>query len=84
MTADDESIEALREFVRERFPAASAKGLGDDASLLQSGVVDSLGILEFAAFLEERFSLQLRDDDFTPENFDSIATIARFVDARRR
>jgi acyl carrier protein len=83
MTSEQDTRMTIRTFVMERFPEARAKSLADHDSLLDSGVVDSLGILEFATFIEEQFSVQLEDDDLTPEHFDSVASIANFVESSR-
>ena len=79
----DEVHTTIRRFVLERFPETRARGLRDDDSLLTSGFIDSLGILDLATFIDEEFGLNLDDADLTPENFDSIAAIARLVDTRR-
>jgi acyl carrier protein len=60
-----------------------AGDLDDDASLLDSHVVDSTGIVSLAMFIEVRFGLELDDDDMTTANFDSVQRIAAFV-ARRQ
>ena len=57
--------------------------IAPDASLLDSGVVDSTGIVELATFLEVRFDIEVEDDDMTTANLDSVARIARFVAAKQ-
>jgi acyl carrier protein len=56
----------------------------DSDNLLESGVIDSLGVLELVTFLQQEFSLQVDDDELTPENFQSIQSIAQFVEQRRQ
>jgi len=73
----------VRAFVMERFPAAAARRMTDDDSLLDSGVIDSLAVLDLATFIEREFGVQLADDELTAENFDSIATLSRFLAAKR-
>ena len=72
----------IREFVRSRFPLARNLDFSDDDSLLDAGVIDSLGILDLVGFLEETFGMQASDEDLNPENFDSIATLTRFVESK--
>ena len=68
--------------------AAGARGraqqLGDDDDLIDSGVVDSLGIFQLVAFLEERFGIKIGDEEITPENFGTVAAIDRLVAPRSR
>lgn len=73
----------IREFVRTRFPLARNLEFTDEDSLLDAGVIDSLGILDLVGFLEETFGIQASDEDLNPENFDSIATLVRFVENKR-
>jgi acyl carrier protein len=75
--------EAVRQFITTNFYVADQAQLGDDASLLDSGIIDSTGVLEIVAFLEERFGIRVEDRDIVPENLDSIARLEAFV-ARAR
>ena len=58
--------------------------LRDEASFLEEGIVDSTGVLELVMFIEEAFGFEVEDEDVLPENFDSVAKIARFVRAHQR
>jgi acyl carrier protein len=48
-------------------------------NLLAKGIVDSHGVMELVAFLEERYGISVGDEDLTPENFESVARIGEFV-----
>ena len=75
-----ESIQdSIRDFIREHFPIAKRRSIGDGDSLLASGIVDSLGVLEVVQFIEEEFRITLSDDAMLSENFETIAAIADFV-----
>jgi acyl carrier protein len=70
----------VRSFIEENFLFRSdLSGLGDSASLLENGVMDSTGVLELVAFLETEFSIQMNDADIVPDNLDSIAAITAYV-----
>lgn len=45
--------------------------------------VSSLTLLQLVAFVENKFQIKVRPIDFAPQNFSTIATIARFVSERR-
>ena len=45
--------------------------------------LDSLGVVELAAALEDRFDILIEDEDFTGEVFESVGTLTDFIDARR-
>ncbi|MGH3072203.1 MAG: acyl carrier protein [Gaiellaceae bacterium] len=79
--AENAAIEhAVREFLTENFPlSGDAAELGADESLIGAGVIDSTGVLEVIGFIEERYEIQIADEEVLPENLDSIASIGRFV-----
>ncbi|HEU5319766.1 MAG TPA: acyl carrier protein [Methylomirabilota bacterium] len=75
----------IRGFVLGTLAAArGVEGVADDESLVERGVLDSLGIFELVAFLEERFGVRVPDEDITPENFRTIEDIGRLVTERER
>ena len=52
---------------------------GDEVSFLEEGIVDSIGVMELVAFVEENFSIKVDDLDVTPENFDSVIRMAAYI-----
>jgi acyl carrier protein len=83
VTSDDVRSK-IRSYVISHFHLARTRQLRDEDSLLDAQVIDSLGILELVAYLEDAFAIAVTDDDLTAENFDSIAALARFVANRCR
>jgi acyl carrier protein len=73
----------IRAFVLEKFPQAKKKSLRDTDQLLESGIVDSLGILDLVAFLESGFQVHINDEELLPENFQTVEAIAQFVERKR-
>jgi acyl carrier protein len=53
------------------------------ASFRQDLGLDSLGFVELRTQVERRFSIDISDDDFTPENFSTIASLAGLIDRYR-
>jgi acyl carrier protein len=51
----------------------------DDVSFLEEGIIDSIGVMELVSFVEEKFNVPVRDQDVTPDNFDSINRLADFI-----
>ena len=56
--------------------------VGSETSLVDSGVVDSTGMLELIAFLESEYDIALEENEVTPENLGTIARIAAFVERK--
>jgi len=55
----------------------------DGDSLLEGGILDSLGVLSLVGFIEKHYGIIVSEDEMMPENFDSIDAIAAFVNGRR-
>lgn len=55
----------------------------DQASFLQEGIIDSLGVMELVEFVQQTFAIQLDQHEVTPENLDSVAKLAAFVRRKR-
>jgi acyl carrier protein len=76
---NDQIKDELRQFIMKNFVFDKRRVLKDEESLLESGVVDSTGILELVAYLEEHFAVKVEDVEFRAENFNSIERITAFV-----
>jgi acyl carrier protein len=75
--------EELRQFVTDNFLfGKAATGFTDHDSFLERGIIDSTGVMELVAFLEQRYGIKLQDKDLIPDNLDSINGLARFVSGR--
>ena len=57
--------------------------LADDTSFLERGIIDSTGIMEVIAFLQEEFGIEVEDEEMVPENLDSVDNIAAYVSRKR-
>ena len=53
--------------------------LSDDQSLLDSGIVDSMGIMKMLSYIEEKFNISVNGDELLPENFENIHCIANLI-----
>jgi methoxymalonate biosynthesis acyl carrier protein len=81
-TGDDEAIrEAIRDWVHQSVGASYP--LTDQTDLIGDGVLTSLQTVELVTYLDERFGVEISDDEFVEENFRSIDTIAQLVESKR-
>jgi acyl carrier protein len=72
--------DAICAFVTERFKATVGNtAIGSDTPLFSSGIVDSFGVLELIAFLEDTFHIQIDPGRHELSEFDSAAKIAALV-----
>jgi acyl carrier protein len=70
----------IRQFVQNDLLMGDASAmLGDDESLLETGTIDSTGVLEVVMFLEQTFGMKVHDREMLPENLDSVDRLVQFV-----
>ena len=82
---DTQSIkEQIRQYILTEFlPGESPANLKDDTPMRTSGVLDSMATLQLVTFVEERFGIEVEAREAGVENFDSINSIAAFVERKR-
>lgn len=78
----NEVANAVRQFIQTNFLFGQPAAFGDDESFLQLGIIDSTGVLELVAFLENDFHIQVGDNELTPENLDSINNLVHFIEMK--
>jgi acyl carrier protein len=72
----------LREFIAENFLFRADAEVSNDQSLLDSGVIDSTGVLELIAFLEKTYGITIADEEIIPENLDSIDNMTNYLSTK--
>ena len=74
---------SIKEFIMtEVNPDLHLERIDDDEPLIESGIVDSLGMLKILAFLDEAFGVDLAGE-IKPENFKNVRTICALVENQR-
>ena len=76
--------EKVRGFIVENFLFGQGDDLQDDTSFLEKGILDSTGVLELVAFLEETFSIKIDAEETLPDNLDSVDLICAFLATKRQ
>ena len=73
----------VRQFILENFMfGSSPQDLDDSASFLETGIVDSTGIMELIGFLESEFQTKIEDREMIPENLDSIDRVVKYLEGK--
>ena len=79
-----ETIDVIKQFIAKELLSQSDPGtLGDQDPLIESGIIDSFGIMSLIAFVEKEFGIHLESDELVPDNFETIAAIGQLVDRKR-
>jgi acyl carrier protein len=79
MSATGTVAQQVRNFIVADFLYGQERPFQDDDSFLGEGLVDSTGVLQLVAFLEETYGITVEDDELTPENLDSVNSVAAYV-----
>ena len=75
--------EQIKQFIlSDLIKDGSATELDNDENLIDSGVVDSLGIMKLVAFLEKSFKIAVSDDEILLDNFETIDAISGFLSSK--
>ncbi len=74
-----EYIADLHTFIVDNFLFGENGQLENDTSFLQSGIIDSTGILELVTHLEDTYSISIEDNELVPENLDSLTNVSKFL-----
>ena len=74
----------LRTFIIGNFMfGQGGDSLTNSQSFLETGVIDSTGVLELISFLEQQYAITVEDDEVIPANLDSIDQIVAFVQRKQ-
>ena len=60
------------------------KSIAPDEDLLTQGIIDSMGIMNLCAFMEENFRIDITEDDLVPENFQNIDCLKEFIELKQQ
>jgi acyl carrier protein len=73
------SKSTILRYISEEIAIGSNKNIQTGDDLLSAGILDSLGVLQLVAFVEEQFGIQIPDEDVVMENFQSIDALSSYL-----
>jgi len=71
----------IRRFLTEEFLSGADRSLNEDVPLM-GNVIDSQGVLNLVAFLQQRFDIEVGDDEVASSNFESLKTVVVYVERK--
>jgi len=72
--------EKIRNYILENYLFSNDQSmLKNTDSFLQTGILDSTGILEVIHFLEDDFGVVVDDEEMVPENLDSVNNLVAYI-----
>ncbi len=70
----------VKDFITATFLAGKkSTPFTEEMSLVDSGLIDSLGIMKLLAFIEKRFGFIVPEDEVLPEHFESVVSISSYI-----
>lgn len=76
--------EQVRSFLVEELDfVGEIEELSDDYPLLETGAIDSLGIMALVEYLEASFDIVIDEDDIVADRFETIGTICQLVGTKQ-
>lgn len=76
------TAEEVKNFLVKARLVKSDQMLGENESLIEGGIIDSLGVVELIGYIENAYGIIVGEDDLVPENFDTLAAIQTFISNR--
>jgi acyl carrier protein len=78
----DAIAERIEKFLREQYLIADDDpGFTHTVDIYESGYVDSIGVVELLAFIDEEFGVDIPEEELLSDEFSNIDGIARIVAA---
>jgi acyl carrier protein len=75
-------LEITKQFVIDNFLFGDGDKISNDTPLFEKGIIDSTGVLELVAFIEDNFNVTVADDELVQENFSSLNAIEKFLQSK--
>ena len=85
MALDETHVKTeIKKFIAENM-LFSGEGFthADDASLLEAGIIDSIGVMELVTFVGKSFNVDVPPEDILPDNFDSVQKLSDYIKRRQ-
>jgi acyl carrier protein len=76
-------LQTIRNFVIDNYLFGEEGKLGNEDSFMETGIIDSTGILELVRFLESTYGIKVADEELIPDNLDSVHKIVAFINAKQ-
>jgi len=72
----------LLDYIKQDLLKGRVSSLSADDDLLDSGILNSLGILQLVSFVDERLGITIPDEDVVYENFNSVSALVNYLETQ--
>ena len=71
--------EISQHIVNEYLKGKEPDGFNNDYNLIDSGILDSLTIINLVSYLEKTYTIQFSETEIVPEHLRSVMILADFI-----
>ena len=75
-------VDQIKDYIIRELVNDENEQIKEDALLIESGIIDSLGIMKLILYLEETYKVSIDADDILPENFSTIEKISAMLEKK--
>lgn len=79
----DQIKEQLLDFICRQF-LVDLEDIEVDKSLVDTGIIDSIGLIEITSFIEQNFNLKVNEEQMNRQNFGSVLLIVDYIDRNKK
>lgn len=79
----DQIKEQLLDFICRQF-LVDLEDIEVDKSLVDTGIIDSMGLIEITSFIEQNFNLKVNEEQMNRQNFGSVLLIVDYIDRNKK
>jgi acyl carrier protein len=76
-----ELTDKIKHFIEQNFPRGIK--IENETSLINNGIIDSMGIVEIIEYLESTFDIVVEDTEVDLKNFDTVLNIVKFIESKK-
>ena len=69
----------LKTFIVKNYLKNENAKLSDDDSFLEEGIIDSIGVIEIASYIQEKYGIKIAVPEIMPENFDTLNNLEKYI-----
>ena len=75
--------EMLLDFICRQF-LVDREDIDIDKSLIDTGIIDSMGLIEISTFIRQNFNFTITVDQMTRTNFGSVLLMVDYIDKNKK
>lgn len=71
--------ESLLQFISRQF-TVDQEDIQLDKSLIDTGIIDSMGLIEISTYISQKYNFEITVDNMTRQNFGSVLLMVDFIE----